>query len=347
MKAVVKTGSGAGHVAYQDWPNPQPGRDDVLVAVKRAGICGTDVALYEWNQTAAIHYAPQLPIVMGHEFAGEVVEVGQGVCDLQVGDQVIVNPLLTCGTCRFCKAKRTMLCPSRRTMGLNIHGVFAEYAVVPASNVYRLADRMPWDLAAVAEPFAVAVHALERVPVEPDSIVAIIGPGSIGFCMLAALRLAGATHVVMVGVEADRERLALASAMGATAVCIGREDPKKAVLQLSDGFGADVSFEAAGHPEAFSLALRLTGKAGRVGLIGLPHEPVQVDCAGLALAEQELIGIRAHGPSTWQRLPDLLERASDDLASIVTHRVPLSEFERGVQLVRSREGLKVLLTVGD
>jgi threonine dehydrogenase-like Zn-dependent dehydrogenase len=344
MKALVKTAPGPGNVAYQDWPDPELGPGDVLVAVKQAGLCGTDLSMYGWAENVMAKYRPPIPMVIGHECAGEVVEVGREVSGVRPGDQVLVRPFLTCGTCRYCLLGRPMLCVDARPMGFRANGVFAEYASLPASHLYPVENRLPWELAALAEPFVIAIHALERVPVEPGSTVAVIGPGSIGFCMLAALKLTPATRIVMVGTEADGERLAMAAEMGASTVNSEREDAAEAVRDLTGGYGADVVFETAGHSEAVTLAVRLAAKGARIGLIGLPHDVSRIDTAEIALAEKELIGIRAHRPRTWQGLAALLERASGDLARVVTHRLPMSEFERGFELMRSRQGLKVLIS---
>jgi len=345
MKALVKEAAAPGEVAYRDWPEPEIDSADVLIAVKRAGVCGTDLSMYEWSPTIATSYRPELPLIMGHEFTGEVAKTGEAVTGLRPGDQVIVNPALTCGACRFCLAGRSMLCPSRKVMGLQAQGAFAEYAVVPARNVQRLPSRLPWELAAVGEPFAVAVHALERVPVEQGDVVAIVGPGNIGFCMLAALKLILAARIVMVGLQADRQQLAMAEDMGATVVRSDREDAEAVLRELSDGLGADATFETAGHPRAVEQAIRIARKGGRIGLIGLPHDVAHIDTASVALSEQEVIGIRAYDVATWRRVPTLLERAADDLSRIVTHSLPLDQFAQAAELTRSREGLKVLLTV--
>lgn len=347
MKALVKTAPAPGHVEFLDWPDPHPGPSEVLIAVERAGVCGTDLSMYDWNRLIVEGYNPTLPVVMGHEFAGVVVEVGWEVVGLRHGDHVTVNPALTCGHCRFCRAEQSMLCADRRLVGLQAQGVFAEYAVAPVGNVYRVPAELPWDLAAVAEPFAVALHALEKVDIFPGSTVAVVGPGSIGICLLAALKLTPAARIIMVGLEADRERLAVAASMGASVAIIGSESPKQVVLDLTDGLGADVSFETAGHPQATALATELTRKGGRIGLLGLPHDLAPLNSAALALAEKQLIGVRAYDVSTWRSVAPLLERASADLSRVVTHRVPMRDFEHAVELTRSRRGLKVLLTPGN
>ena len=343
MRALVKTAPAPGSVAYQDWPDPEIGPGDVLIAVKRAGLCGTDLSFYEWNETAQRGYRPDFPVVMGHEFTGEVAEVDPEVRGLTPGDRVIVNPALTCGACRFCRAGQSMLFPARRIMGIQAQGAFAEYASVPAGNVYRLDPTVPWELAAVAEPFTVAIHALERVPIEPGDVVVVVGPGSVGFCALSALKLTAAGRLVMVGLESDRRQLDLAASMGAAVVASDREDAVAVVRELSGGYGADVVFETAGHPRAVELALTLTRKGGRIGLVGLPHDPARINTAFIAFAEQQLVGVRAYDVATWRRLPPLLERAAPDLSRLVTHQLPLPNLERAIELMRSREGLKVLL----
>lgn len=343
MKALVKTAPGPGNVSYQDWPDPEVKPGEVLVAVKQAGLCGTDLSMYGWNEHLMAKYNPPIPMVIGHECAGEVVEAGRGVSGVRPGDQVLVAPFLTCGTCRYCRIGRPMLCMDARPLGFRMNGVFAEYLSHPASHVYRVEKRLPWDVAAVSEPFVIVAHGLERISVEPGSTVAIVGPGSIGFCMLAALKLTPAAHIVMVGTEADADRLTLAEEMGVSTINSGRVDPLEVIRDLTGGFGADVVFETAGHPKAVALAVKLAARGAKVGLIGLPHDVAQIDSAEVALAEKEIIGIRAHRPRTWQGLPALLDRASKDLAKIVTHRLPMRDFEHAFELVTSRQGLKVLI----
>lgn len=347
MKALVKTAAAPGQVMLQDWPDPQVGPQEVMIAVKRGGVCGTDLSLYEWNRLIIEGYKPRIPIIVGHEFTGEVLETGREVTGIRAGDHVVVNPALTCGQCRYCRSEQSMLCPSRQLLGLQVPGAFAEYVVAPANNVYVVPREMPWDLAAMAEPFAVALHALERVPIHPGAVVAIVGPGSIGFCMLAALKLTPVAQVVMIGVEADRERLSLAASLGAATVCLGRDTPEVVVGDLTEGLGADIAFETAGHPAAFATAIRLTRKGGRVGLLGLPHDDASLNTAAIALAELQLVGVRAYDVNTWRRVPTLLERAETTLTKVVTHRLPLGQFEQAVELARSGSGLKVLLTTDE
>src|SRR3954451_22985174 len=250
MQAVVKTARGAGQVDLREVPVPAPGPGQVLLAVRAAGICGTDLHIYHDE------YVTQPPVVLGHELAGEVAVTGEGVTTFVPGDRVTTETYFhLCGQCRFCRGGQPNLCPERRSIGSGVNGGFAPYVVVPERNLHRLPDTLTYQEAALSEPLACVVHgALELPKVTPGDIAVVAGPGAIGLLPLPGARAAGAA-VVVLGTPADRRRLQLAEELGATRVVdVSDEDPGPIVRELTAGWGADIVFECSGAgPAALSL----------------------------------------------------------------------------------------------
>jgi threonine dehydrogenase-like Zn-dependent dehydrogenase len=248
MKAFVKVRPEPGGVEYLDWDVPSIGGGDVLIQVKAAGLCGTDMHLYEWPESIVREYKPKLPVVMGHEFSGVVAEVGSKVKNVKAGDRVTVNPLLYCEQCYFCKDGKQNICDNRPLLGLGVDGAFAESMAVRSSNVYRLDDAVPFDVGALSELTCVGLHAIGRVRLTGGDTVAVVGAGPLGFIMAVLAKHSGALRVFVTGLKADRERLELAGKIGAIPIMVEREDPREQILEYTDGLGADVVFETAGAP---------------------------------------------------------------------------------------------------
>ena len=344
MKAVVKTEPGPGHLAYTTVPDPTPAPDEVVIGVRATGICGTDISFYDWAEDTVREYRPQLPVVMGHEFAGEVAAVGRAVQNFRPGDRVTANPILYCRACPYCRAGRTNVCLDRPILGLGRPGCFAEYVAVREENVFPLPAGVPYDIAAMSEVLCVGLHAVERAAPEPGDVVAIIGPGPLGMILLVAARAAGASPIAMIGLAADAERLRLAEELGAVPINAEAQDPAAALRDLTGGLGPDIVFEAAGHPAAVPDAIRLVRRGGRVGVLGLGHVPSTFNTAELVYKEVELIGSRAYTPATWRRLPSMLAAQRSLLAHLATHRLPFERAAEGIELMKARKGLKILFT---
>jgi threonine dehydrogenase-like Zn-dependent dehydrogenase len=344
VKAVVKTEPGPGHLAYTTVPDPAPAPDEVVIGVRATGICGTDISFYDWAEDTVREYRPQPPVVMGHEFAGEVAAVGRAVRSFRLGDRVTANPIMYCRACHYCRTGRTNVCLDRPILGLGLPGCFAEYVAIREENVFTLPAGVPYDVAAMSEVLCVGLHAMERAAPGPGDAVAIIGPGPLGMILLVAARAAGAAPIVMIGLAADAERLRLAADLGAIALNAEAQDPVAAVRDITGGLGADIVFEAAGHPSAVPQALGLVRRGGRVGVLGLGHAPSSFNTADLAYREIELIGSRAYTPATWRRLPAMLDAQQSLLAQLATHRLPLEKAAEGIELMKARKGLKILFT---
>ena len=344
MRAVVKTATGPGNLQYTDFPDPEVRPGEVVIEVKATGICGTDMSLYHWAESMVREYRPEPPLVMGHEFSGVVCGVGAEVTGLRVGDRVTANPILYCGACYHCRAGRPSICDNRPMLGLRLNGCFARFVAVRQQNVFPLPPEVPFDIAAMSEVLCVALHTLERVPVGPGDTAAVVGAGPMGFLVLLLAQAAGASRLVMTGLGADRDRLGVAKALGAHTIVVDEEDPGEVVRGLTRGLGADVAFECAGHPSAVPQALALVRKGGRIGVLGQGYGDSAFNTAILSYREVDMIGVRAYDPKAWHRSYDVLASGKIPLEKLVTHRLPLEEAVRGIELMQSKQGLKILFT---
>ncbi len=344
MKAIVKTAPGPGNLAYTDFKDPDVRPGHVLIEVQTAGLCGTDLSLYNWAESMVRQFKPTPPMVMGHEFAGLVAQVGAGVTRFKVGDRVTANPLMYCGRCYFCQTGRHNICDNRPLLGLGLNGCFAQFVAVRQENVYPLPAGVPLEAAGMSEVLCVALHALDRIRVGPGDTVAVVGPGPMGFLVLLAARAAGASRLVMTGLKVDGDRLKVAERFGAHTVVADETDPGEAIRELTRGLGADVVFECAGHPSGVPQALDLVRKGGTIGVLGQGYHDSSFNTTILSYREVELIGIRAYDLKTWHRSYDVLASRQFPLEDLVTHRLPIQEAARGFELMQSKQGLKIMFT---
>ena len=340
MKAAVF--HGPRDVRVEEVPEPAgPGPGEVLLEVVRAAICGTDAS--EWDHGPVL-CVPD--VVLGHEFVGRVVALGEGVPSLRAGDRVVSGAGISCGRCRWCALGRTNLCAEYRTLGLQVDGGLADYVVSPAAICRVVPDACDDDAAAMAQPLAVALHALSRVAQAPDESVAIIGVGGIGSFIVA-----GASHRAaegrVVAVDIDEKRLATASTLGATdtANAAGR-DLAELLLELSDGVGFDVVIEASGAPHAPASAIAGARRGGRVLLVGLHGAPRALELTPMIVREVDVVTTVAHVCDT--DIPAALELlAETDIAAVTAGpRISLDALvEEGLRpLAERRASGKVLVT---
>ncbi|HSB72364.1 MAG TPA: alcohol dehydrogenase catalytic domain-containing protein [Candidatus Methylomirabilis sp.] len=344
MKAIVKTAPGPGNLAYTDFPDPEAAAGQVIIQVQATGLCGTDLSLYHWKESMVRQFKPEPPLVMGHEFAGVVAEVGAGVTGLKVGDRVTANPMIYCGQCYFCKSGRHSICDDRPMVGLRFNGCFARYIAIRQENVYPLPPEASFEAASMSEVLCVALHTLDRVPVGPGDAVAVVGAGPMGFLILLAAKAAGASRLVMTGLTVDADRLKVAKALGAHTIVVDQENPVEAVRDLTRGLGPDVVFECAGHPSGVPQALSLVRKGGRIGVLGQGYGESSFNTTILSYREVELIGVRSYDPRVWHRSYDVLASHQFPLEDLITHRLPLEQAARGIELMESKQGLKIMFT---
>lgn len=352
MKAVVKAKPQPGiDVAEVEDPGVKP--DEVLIAVKAAGICGSDVHMYEWTPDYQAWLTPHLPLIPGHEYAGLIVKVGLAVKEVQVGDRVTATPYISCKRCHYCQTGIPQLCnwgepPGKGPAlalqhGFRRNGGMTTYVATPARNVFKLPDSIPFDEAGIIEAFCVGLHAVERARVVCGDTVAIFGPGPIGLSTLISVKASGSVNVAMIGLTVDKNRLELAKKIGADTVIYDQEDPIEKVMELTGGLGADVVFEATGNPFVASQAIEATRKGGETVLIGISPRPGEVDFNSIVRREINLKGSYGNTPLTWKRAIALLATRRIHITPLVTHKFALEDAVRAFETALKKKGVKVIL----
>jgi L-iditol 2-dehydrogenase len=307
--------------------------------VQAAGICGTDLHIY-YDE-----YRSWPPVVLGHEVAGCVAEVGSGVERVRPGDRVTTETYFyTCGTCRFCRTGRINLCPQRRSIGSAVHGGFTSYLVVPERNVHVLPDGLSYLAGALTEPLACVVHgALELPRVVPEDLAVVAGPGAIGLLTAQTVKAAGA-RVVVLGTDADAHRLHTAAELGADHVfSVQSDDYRAAIGALSAGAGADIVYECSGAAASAQSLLELVRRGGQYAQIGLFGKPVAWDLDQVCYKELTVTGSNASVPSAWERALKLLADGLVKTEPLVSGVFPLTAWRDAFDAFEKKSGLKSLL----
>jgi threonine 3-dehydrogenase len=338
MRAIVKGEHGPG-LELTDVPSPAVGINDVLIQVDRTGICGTDLHIYDWNEWA--QRSVPVPLVVGHEFVGEVVEVGSNVKDFTAGDVVSGEGHVVCGRCRNCMAGRRHLCADAKGIGVDRPGAFAELIALPMTNVWHHNPSIDRDVAAIFDPFGNAVHTALEFPVLGEDVL-ITGAGPIGLMACAVVRHAGARHVVVTDV--NPYRLELARKMGATLALDVRDGSvADAQRQLGMKEGFDVGLEMSGVPQAVHDMLANMAHGAKIALLGLPEEAFAIDWNTVIFEQLTIRGIYGREMyETWYMMTVMLQSGLD-VSPVITHRFEAAEFEDAFATLRSGEAGKVLL----
>jgi threonine 3-dehydrogenase len=342
VRALVKAKSEPG-LWLEDVPVPAIGRDDVLVRVLRTGVCGTDVHIHSWNAWAKSKVT--VPLVIGHEFVGEIVELGADVHELEVGDLVSGEGHLVCGRCRNCMAGRRVQCARTKGVGVNHPGCFADFVALPAGNVWRHPDDIDLDVAAIFDPFGNAVHTALTFPVLGEDVM-VTGAGPIGIMAAIVARHAGARYVVVSDVSPYR--LELARSIGVTLAIDARDTPiREAMRQLGMREGFDVGFEMSGNADAFRDLLANMTHGGKVAMLGLPAQEFSIDWANVVLNMLTVKGIYGREMfETWYEMSVLIQ-SGVDIAPVITHRYEAEDFEEAFATMRAGQCGKVILHWAD
>jgi threonine 3-dehydrogenase len=342
MKALVKSKAEPG-LWLEDVPKPEIGINDVLIRVYRTGICGTDVHIYKWDEWA--RQTIKVPLVLGHEFVGEIVDVGSNVNDFHSGDIVSGEGHLVCGRCRNCMAGRRYLCANTRGVGVNAPGAFAEYIALPMTNVWRHPEDIHLDIAAIFDPFGNAVHTALSFPVLGEDVL-ITGAGPIGIMAAAVVRHAGARHVVITDV--NPYRLELSKRNGVTEAIDVRKTRVAAVqkkLGMLEGF--DVGLEMSGNPSALKEMLGNMAHGGRIAMLGIPVEEIAIDWHTVVFKMITIKGIYGREMyETWYKMNVMLESGLS-IEPVITHRFDYQDFQQGFEVMRSGNCGKVILNWRD
>ncbi|HXF62477.1 MAG TPA: zinc-binding dehydrogenase [Caldilineaceae bacterium] len=341
MKALLKESPAPGLV-LREIPEPQLQElDDVKFRVEYCAICVGETKVYDWNEWAASDSTLALPTVLGHEVAAVVTEVGPAVKQFRPGDRITVDPLIYCGHCEACRAGYTNMCAEREIYGKR-RGAFAEYAVLPERALAKLPDGLSLEEAALLENLGVAVHAVDNTPHEPGEVAVVIGCGPIGL-MAAQTLAAGGARVVMTDLVDARLEMA-AEIGGGTVVDVKRQDPVQVVQAMSRGRGADFVLETAATQKALDQAFDLVRTLGTVVTIGTFDRPVTFNpFFKMTRREITLRSTMGRTWETWRRMVQLLEADKLNLKPLISHILPLEEYDRGFALVKSHEVMKVLL----
>jgi threonine 3-dehydrogenase len=338
MKALVKSQAAPG-IWLEDIPEPQTGHNDVLIRIHKTAICGTDIHIYRWDDWA--QKTIPVPMAVGHEYSGEIVEIGSEVQGYAVGDRVSGEGHITCGHCRNCRAGRRHLCRNTTGIGVNRPGAFAEYLVIPAFNVFKLPDSISDDEAAILDPFGNATHTALSFNLVGEDVL-ITGAGPIGIMATAIARFVGARHVVITDV--NDYRLELARRMGATrAINVEHESLDEAMKSLGMREGFDVGLEMSGNPTAFRDMLRTMHHGGSVALLGIPPAETAIDWNEVIFKGLAIKGIYGREMfETWYKMAAMLQSGLD-LEPIITHRLPLADYRDAFEIMNSGRSGKVIL----
>ena len=341
MQAIVKVERAPGLVV-KSVPKPSPGSGEVLIAVRHAGVCGTDLHIADWDPWAQSRMNP--PVVVGHEFAGEIVAVGDGVAELKTGQPVTAEGHIVCGHCLQCRTGNSHICRNTRIIGVDRDGAFAEYIVMPATNVLSL-DGIPTEVGAIMDPMGNAFHTVLTADV-PGSNVFVVGCGPIGCFAVGIARAAGAAKVI--ASDVNPKRLALAQKMGAQVMINAtKQDVVREVLAATGNEGADVVCEMSGVPSALHQAFATVRMGGRVQLLGLPKGEVPVDVANEIIFK----GITIYGVigrkmyETWHEMRRFLSGGMLDPRPVMTHQFPLAKIDEALAAIRSGDAGKVILEI--
>lgn len=341
MQALVKPTAAPG-VEMREVPVPTIGDRDVLVRVDAASVCGTDLHIYNWDPWAQGRIHP--PLIPGHEFCGTVAAVGDHVTLVRPGDFVSAEMHVACGKCLQCRTGQAHICAHVKILGVDDNGAFAEYVRIPESNIWRLDPSIPREYGSILDPLGNAVHTVLAGEIAAKT-VAIIGCGPIGLFAIAVARACGASTVF--AIEPNEHRRKLANRMHADMVLDSAAlNVTEAVTNATSGIGVDVVLEMSGHPAAINLGLKILRNGGRVSLLGLPTKPVALDLANDIIFKGAVVqGINGRKMyETWFQMEALLKSGRLDLSPVITHHLPMRDFAHGMELLKSGEAAKIILT---
>lgn len=342
MKALVKKSAGIGNIELMEVPEPTPKPTEVKIEVKAAAICGTDIHIF-YDE-----YPNCPPVILGHEMAGIVVEVGKDVKKVKLGDRVTSETFkYTCGTCYFCQIGQIALCPKRLSMGVHVDGAFTKYLIQREESIHILPDNVEFSAGALSEPLATAVHSTyERANILPGDTVMISGPGPIGLLCLQAVKNLNAT-VVLCGVTKDENRLAFGKKLGADYTINVEKDSLNLIQDLTNGLGVDTAIECAGVKASLDQCINLVRKGGQLIKVGLYGRNVEINIDQTVIKELNIKPSFTYRHETWERALKLLKEDKIKTAPLVSGKFPIKEWEKAFEAVKANKGYKYLIIPDD
>lgn len=341
LRALVKSSAGPGFT-LKEVPEPTIRDDEVLIRVRRAGVCGTDVHIHEWDDWASNRCKP--PFTVGHEFAGDVVQVGSLVRDVAIGDRVTAEGHIVCGRCHLCRTGNSHVCPNTRIIGVDRDGCFADYIAMPATNVWHLDANIPYEIGGIHDPMGNAFHTALHGTEIPGATVLVTGCGPIGIFAVGICAAAGASRVI--ASDVNPRRLALAKAAGAHDA-VHPSEVEATVKRATEGLGVDVVLEMSGVPAAIHQAFKEVRLGGRVQMLGIPARPMEVNFATeiifKGITVYGVIGRRMY--DTWIQMSQFLRSGKFDPTPVITHRFPLEQYDEAIHAIKSGDAGKVVFEI--
>ncbi|HHY98577.1 MAG TPA: alcohol dehydrogenase catalytic domain-containing protein [Firmicutes bacterium] len=340
MKGLMKLDMAPGNMEIREVSVPSPGPGEVLIEVKAAGICGSDIHIY--HSDIKIPLRP--PVITGHEFSGVIAAVGEGVSGWEIGERVTSETaVIYCGKCLYCRTGFYNLCPERRTLGYWVNGAFAPYTVVPASRLHRLPENISFEEGAMTEPLACVVHAVnELTSIKAGDVVAVVGPGPIGLLALQLSRLEGA-DVIVFGTSTDEARLKMAKELGALETAsIQDVDAIGFMGKITGGLGADVVLECSGSAGGTALGLDLVRRMGQFTQIGLHGKRIEVDFERICYKELKVTGSLGSIWSSWEKALKFMEDGGVQLKPLIGDILSLTDWQEGFKRFEEKRGLKII-----
>jgi L-iditol 2-dehydrogenase len=337
MRAVVKNKPAPG-VEFTEVPKPKIRPDEVLIEVKAAAICGSDLGIYDYTPA---YSKMKLPVVMGHEFSGRILNIGAQVKGYAVGDKVIAESVKSCSACTYCRSGHENLCDASTLFGIHTDGGMAEYVAVPYKLLHRLPDDLTYEVGALMEPLSNALHFVKDcTTVKLGDKVVVQGCGPIGLFSAQLFRLAGA-EVLVTGVNVDMERFKIAMSLGLETVNVEKQDLTKIIMDWTDGRGADTAFVATGAPPAVAQAVEIVKKRGQITVIGIFGKPVEVPMTQMVRKEVTISGAYDAKPENFDQSIKLTRSGAINVEALITHRLPLEKAVEAFEAAKSRVGCKV------
>lgn len=342
MKAIVKEKKGYDNIAYKDVPIPEINDDEVLIKVKAAGICGSDIHIFNDE----FPYWP--PVILGHEFSGVIEKTGKNIKRFKISDRVTAEPQQrVCGVCRFCRLGLIHLCSSKRSPGWGIDGAMAEYIKLPEGLLHKLPDNISFMEGAVIEPASTVTHAvIERGGIKPQDFVVVMGPGPIGLIAAQVARASGAKKVAITGLEEDREfRFKVAEELKIDFIInVQKQNLKDLILNETDGYGTDFVVECSGSEKAINMAIEILAKNGKLIAVGFSgKESLGINWDSAIYKELNIITSMSSTYSSWKYIIDMLKENLIDLRKVVSDILPLSKYREGFDRAAGKKGLKIVL----
>ncbi|GAB7087879.1 L-threonine 3-dehydrogenase [Marinifilum fragile] len=337
MKALVKSKPEKG-LWMEEVDIPEVGVNDVLVKIKKTAICGTDLHIYKWDEWSQNTIKPGM--IIGHEYVGEVAQIGAGVTGFEIGDRVTGEGHIACGHCRNCRRGRKHVCENTVGIGVNIDGIFAEYAAIPASNLMKMSDKIPDEMLAIMDPFGNATHTALSFPLIGEDVL-VTGAGLIGSMCVAVAKFAGARYVV--ATETNPFRIELAKKMGADRVINPMEESLDDVIKELGMIGFDIGLECSGAPAAFNDMVGHMYNSGKISLLGILPSQTTVNWTDIIFKSLQLKGIYGREMyETWYQMEQML-MSGLDLSPMITHRFKADEFQKGFEIMEKGDCGKVIL----